>query len=709
MAAILRSGKFLRIVSGLTRQRTEVSSDERGKSGPQGTSNSPLITSSYSGSVQQFHSLSLQQLYNALPVLNPEQEQDKKKNDDTKLHLLERRGSDPLLEFYVDKQKLEEAAKSFNVIDQDKGHIGLNLVKELKEEEKTENEPVVKATVQKSNNEAVSEQDKPKDTLIKEEQQPVQFTLPTITITEPPIECSNEKAETVESVSVGSETEAIEADAATAETEILDETAAAKPVQLVPLCQDPISHEWYPLPVVCQMFRSQGRIYDLEALLWGSQGIRPEDRKCIYFWTLQTYADCGMFPQAVDLTRRLETEGLGLEFPEYHSLMNGFAMAMYNQQKLYQNANEVGHELSPTPESTVDSIETEEKTALQSHFYRKLKKAITNKDVDACITNYRGLEKAGGKDLNVTESSTLIEMFVKAEMTEDAISVTERMLMREAYPLPRIFRFLLNRLAANGQVEAMTKIGSYLTPKIKKEVSFDNRLCNGYLAAGRAEDYLHVLITELDEASAQGIDDEKLQVLKDKFPRGGAMGLLESNPALVVPYTEMALKFVRFGYVAPVNVLWTYHFINGRHDLAQPLWDQYVRTCPQIMFQKVCQTARSTGNIDLAERLVNLLEDAVVTNGARGIAYSCLLDVLTRNKDFSKGLSCLNEGLKSGILLEDINRTALKRLKEGLEMMGEELPYPVPQKSSATSSIVNDDIIMDEDHSSTRSATPMLN
>ena len=42
-------------------------------------------------------------------------------------------------------------------------------------------------------------------------------------------------------------------------------------------------------------------------------------------------------------------------------------------------------------------------------------------------------------------------------------------------------------------------------------------------------------------------------------------------------------------------------------------------------------------------------------------------------------------------------------------MMGEELPYPVPQKSSATSSIVNDDIIMDEDHSSTRSATPMLN
>ncbi len=81
---------------------------------------------------------------------------------------------------------------------------------------------------------------------------------------------------------------------------------------------------------------------------------------------------------------------------------------------MHQIANEECHELSPTPESaTSSSIEAEEQMALQAHFYRKLKKAITNKDVDACVSNYRGLEKAGGKDLNVTESSTLIELFVK--------------------------------------------------------------------------------------------------------------------------------------------------------------------------------------------------------------------------------------------------------------------------------------------------------
>ena len=93
-----------------------------------------------------------------------------------------------------------------------------------------------------------------------------------------------------------------------------------------------------------------------------------------------------------------------------------------------------------------------------------------------------------------------------------------------------------------------------------------------------------------------------VQSVKDKFPRGGAMGLLESDPQLVDDFTNLAYKFAKLGYIAPMNVLWTYHFIGGRHDIATPLWQEYVQSCPQIMFQKVCQTARSTCNADLAQR-----------------------------------------------------------------------------------------------------------
>ena len=83
------------------------------------------------------------------------------------------------------------------------------------------------------------------------------------------------------------------------------------------------------------------------------------------------------------------------------------------------------------------------------------------------------------------------------------------------------------------------------------------------------------------------------------------MGLLESDPKLVENFTDLAYKFAELGYIAPMNVLWTYHFIGGRHDIATPLWQDYVQGCPQIMFQKVCQTARSSCNADLAQRYYN--------------------------------------------------------------------------------------------------------
>ena len=102
-----------------------------------------------------------------------------------------------------------------------------------------------------------------------------------------------------------------------------------------------------------------------------------------------------MFPQAVDLTRRLETEGLSVDFQEYHSLMNDFAMAVYHQQRLLPALDrphssdltsqassnlQAEQSLPPTPAS-----EAEEQMAIQTIHHRKLKKALASKNVKACI------------------------------------------------------------------------------------------------------------------------------------------------------------------------------------------------------------------------------------------------------------------------------------------------------------------------------------
>ena len=83
-------------------------------------------------------------------------------------------------------------------------------------------------------------------------------------------------------------------------------------------------------------------------------------------------------------------------------------------------------------------------------------------------------------------------------------------------------------------------------------------------------------------------------------------------------------------------------------------------------------------------RLVNVLEDAsTVTMGARGIAYSCLIDVLTQQQNYIAAIDALEKGLTTGIKLEDVNRTALKRLKQGLEHTSSQtFPFEIPKKDA---------------------------
>jgi len=263
----------------------------------------------------------------------------------------------------------------------------------------------------------------------------------------------------------------------------------------------------------------------------------------------------------------------------------------------------------------------------------------------------------------------------------EASNITQGMLVRNTHPLPKIFRFLLNKLATSGSVEQILQLGHFLPTKIKKDVSFDNRLCNAYLSAGRGQEFLEVLIADL-EAAILTNDPVQMGIIKDQFPRGGAMGLLDTYPELLDRYTTLAVKFATIDYVAPMNVLWTYHFINGNAEIAESIWQNYVKNSNQIMFQKVCQVARSTGNIDLAFGLVRHLSEAdQVTSGARGIAYSCLLDCLCASKRHKEAYTALREALSSNVTIEDINRTALLRLKQGVEDDGDHFPIHIPPKS----------------------------
>jgi leucine-rich PPR motif-containing protein len=98
----------------------------------------------------------------------------------------------------------------------------------------------------------------------------------------------------------------------------------------------------------------------------------------------------------------------------------------------------------------------------------------------------------------------------------------------------------LNKLATSGAVEDMLALGRHLSTKIKKDVSYDNRLCNAYLSAGRGAEFLDILVRDLAMA-VRSQDPEKLHIIQERFPRGGAMGLLDNHPELLDKVSGQAL------------------------------------------------------------------------------------------------------------------------------------------------------------------------
>lgn len=132
----------------------------------------------------------------------------------------------------------------------------------------------------------------------------------------------------------------------------------------------------------------------------------------------------------------------------------------------------------------------------------------------------------------------------------------------------------------------------------------------------------------------------------------------------------------------------------GDEAASKELWDKHLSNAPRLMFQRVLQTAREQNDEKLALAVINQLRESKISEGAIGNAYSCLIDIHTTNKSLDKALDTLKTAIKD-ICLENVNRTALLRLKTALQEENKEFPYEIPekksQKDSSSSSQSSDD------------------
>ncbi|GAB0096334.1 Leucine-rich PPR motif-containing protein [Sergentomyia squamirostris] len=427
----------------------------------------------------------------------------------------------------------------------------------------------------------------------------------------------------------------------------------------------------------CERYRQEGMVETLEGLVEVTKDLNHIDRKDIYYNLLLSYCKEDVPDKALGLWTKMQEEDIT---PSEEFLRE---LGKYLQSKnldvpftIPATTTSPSSEPKELPKPPKITIVKQETTPAESTNVMAFKKALRQGNIDAVVAAHKKLNPSD--KINLTNQSQFLELLVKSDRLQEASEYLQRMLQANLHPLPRIFRFYLNKVASAGDIGTFEKISQYLSQDMKKTISFDNRLCHAYVCAGKAEQYLDTWIKDLAEAKT----DEQKQALEEKFPRGGAQGLLIKHPELVDKFEVLAKKFAEDKIISPMNVLWMHQFVAGNEEAHEKIWNEHLANSNRVMFHRILQFSRENQDVKLVSHLIQKLKGTTATAGALGNAYSCLLDIHSARSEFDLGLQVLNTAVEDRVALQEINKTALKRCKEGIEKAGKVFPHKIPEKST---------------------------
>ncbi|KAL7740091.1 hypothetical protein ACLKA6_000881 [Drosophila palustris] len=451
----------------------------------------------------------------------------------------------------------------------------------------------------------------------------------------------------------------------------------------------------------CDRYKNEGMLQPLEGLIEATKDLGHIDRNKIYYTLLLSYDKADEAEKALGLWTKMQEEAVAptdaflLKLAELLQRKNidvPFVVPETVQPKVKRNKTTVKAEEQPKAEQPKVDPPKSAQPAKTTSATTSFRRAIQANDVDAAIACRERI--ISGEKIGILDTSRLIELLVRANRLTEATKYVDELLAEKQHPQPKIFKYFLNKIAASGDLATLERIGKQLNDEQKRLVSFDNRYCHAYIVAGKAEQYLKQLSNDIEAAKTP----EDAAKLSEKFPRGGAVGILEKHPELVAQYEALAEKYAALNQLGPMNVLWMHLISNGQEVASKQIWDKHLSSAPRLMFQRVLQTAREQQDEKLASTVISQLRDSKISEGAIGNAYSCLLDIQTTKGNTDKALEVLGNAVKD-VSLENINRTALLRLKQAVEEKSQNFPYTVPEKrtkaedsSSSSSSSSDDDV-----------------
>lgn len=286
----------------------------------------------------------------------------------------------------------------------------------------------------------------------------------------------------------------------------------------------------------CQRYSQEGLVEPLEGLVEATKDLSHIDRSDIYYNLLLSYCKEDNPQKSLGLWTKMQEDDIQpsdqflLKLSSYLKSKNVEVPFVVPKKMIVekQKPKQMSPLIKDQPQKIVNEQSQQRRTIPATENVVAFKQALKEGDVDKALSmknNFNVNDK-----LSVSDQSILIEELLKNDRTNEAKKLCMEMLQNKIHPIPRIFRFLLNKLANGGDVESLKEIGQHLSAETKKLISFDNRFCHANIVSGKCEQYLSELETELQNAK----NEEEVKIVGEKFPRGGAIGILETLPELAM-------------------------------------------------------------------------------------------------------------------------------------------------------------------------------
>ena len=276
----------------------------------------------------------------------------------------------------------------------------------------------------------------------------------------------------------------------------------------------------------CERYIKDDMLTALEGLAEATKDLNHIDRSEIYYSLLQAYIKEAAPDKALGLWTTMQEENITpsdtfliklAEFLKSENCEVPFHVpAIVPVENVQKTKEEKTAKAPEEKEVTKKRSEREVQLTLNAAAF---KKALKSGDSDEIWNTTKALQPAD--KVSLTDRSVAIEKLLQNGQLDKATSIVLEILNEKLHPIPRIFRFYLNKLAQSGDTETLKTIGSHLNSETKKLVSFDNRVCHSYVAGGKAEDYLKTLEDAIDNATTP----EDVAKVGEEFPRGKLLSI----------------------------------------------------------------------------------------------------------------------------------------------------------------------------------------